>query len=182
MKAYVDMWIGTKDNPKRDHVMKDEEVHSWVRAFVDFLRAQSFNASPTVSTLDIFDTARVIPSGGKFELDGAIVAATGPRVGDGTTPFDESQTKLDNMETTMTLGAISIDAAVSVGGRRQWTVSRTLTNTGGTTINVNEIGLVGMVVISASGCQILMDRTVLAETKFVAPAEVMTLTYKIRGA
>jgi len=183
-QMYVDVVVRDKNGKVIQRIRK-RKCTSYVRAMMDLLRAQFGQTSTTA--VDTGGASRTF-AGNTYHFwatAGASVTTFGIRVGTGTAAVTIADYSLQTpiAEGTgagqLTHGATSVSTSSTVGSSRLFTVARTFTNNSGTSITVNEVGLI--VTAQDTG---VVDRNLLVErsllTFSIANGASATVTYTIQ--
>jgi len=169
---------------KTGKVLVHKQAESFVINFLNLLYCQ-FASSTLANCTDTGGTLRTAsPTGAQScfnHTQGAGAATLGIVVGTGTNAVTLTDTKLQTAIAhgvgagQLSYGGSSWLSPVTSGSDRYYEVSRTLTNSSGSSITINEVALY---MLDGGGFTFCMDRTL--STFVVANAGTVTITYRVK--
>jgi hypothetical protein len=191
-KAYWEIEVRDKNGKLLE--CKRIKSHSWLRAFIGWLRMCGSVSATTIT--DITNTARTIPFTGNSTASvfvmgynaGVGVDAQGIVVGSGDTPNSINTYALASKiahgsgSGQLAYGAtVFEDVSNPSGGDLQFRVTRTFTNNSGASVTVKEIGIYGTVADSGGTTRYFcIVRDVLYSPSSIPDGATMTVRYIIK--
>ena len=179
-QSKFEVWIDGEIRDGQGRLLKKlrpRRARSYVLQFIDIL-----NIVIGYVTLNITDTGGVArsqaPYAALMRVDaGAAITTYGIMIGTGTNAVALADYALQTQVTAnITHSSTTISAPVTDGTTRQFDVVRTFTNNTGATLNITEVGLVGM---GGSGnYKYMIDRTLYSVA--VANGASVSLRYRIK--